>query len=83
MIKSMRMRLGRACSTTGEKMNAYRILGKPEGKRSLGTQIRRWVDNVKIGLREMGWGGIDWIDLAEDNGQWRAPVNTAMNFRVP
>jgi hypothetical protein len=52
--------MGRACSTNGEKRNAYRMLvGKPEGKRPLGRQIRRWVDNIKMGLRKIGWDGMD------------------------
>jgi hypothetical protein len=67
-----------------EKKNTYRILvGKSEGKRSLGRPRRRWVDNIKIDLGERGWGGMGWIDLAQDREQWRALVNTAMNFRVP
>jgi hypothetical protein len=76
--------MGRACSTNGEKRNAYRILvGKSEGKRPLGSPKRRWMDNIKMDLRETGWGGMDWIDLAQDKKQWRAPVNTVMNLRVP
>jgi hypothetical protein len=75
--------MGKACSTNGEKRNAYRILGKPEGKRPLGRSRRRWVDNIKIDLREIGWDGMDWIDLAQVRDQWRALVNTVMNFRVP
>jgi hypothetical protein len=68
----------------GEKRNAYRILvGKPEGKRPLGTPRHRWMDNIKIDLREIGWGGVDWIDLAQDTDQWRALVNMVMDFRVP
>jgi hypothetical protein len=64
--------------------NAYRILvGKPEGKRPLGTPRRRWVDNIKMDLTEIGWYGMDWIVLAQDWGQWRALVNTVMNLRVP
>jgi transposase len=65
----------------GEKMNAYRIMvGKPEGRRPLGRPRRRWVDNIKMELREIGWGG---VDLAQDRDQWRALVNTVMNLRVP
>jgi hypothetical protein len=76
--------MGRACSTNGEKRNAYRILvEKPEGKRRLGRPKPRWVDNIKTDLRETGWGGMDWIDLARDRDQWRALVNTVMNLQVP
>jgi hypothetical protein len=68
----------------GEKRNAYRILvGKPEGKRSLGRPRRRWEDNIKMDLREIGWGDMDWIDLPQDRDQWRALMNTVMNLRVP
>jgi hypothetical protein len=68
----------------GEKRNAYRILvGKPEGERPLGRPRCRWVDNIKMDLRETGWDGVDWIDLAQDRDQWRALVNTVMNRRVP
>jgi hypothetical protein len=63
---------------------AYRILvGKPEGKRLLGRPRRRWVDNIKLDLREIGWDGIDWIYLAQDMDQWRALVNMVMNLQVP
>jgi hypothetical protein len=68
----------------GEKRNVYRILvGNPEGKRPLGRPRRRWVDNIKIDLRERGWDGGDWIDLAQDRDQWRALVKAVMNLRVP
>jgi hypothetical protein len=68
----------------GEKRNAYRILvGKPEGKRQLGRPRRRWDNNIKMELREIGWGGMDWIDLAQDRDQWRALVNTVMNLWDP
>jgi hypothetical protein len=68
----------------GETRNAYRILaGKPEGKRPLGRPRCRWVDNIKIDLRETGWDGMDWIELAQDRDQWRALVKTMMNLRVP
>jgi hypothetical protein len=64
--------------------NAYRILvGKPEGKTQLGRPRRRWVDNIKMDLREIEWDGVNWIDLAQDRDQWRALVNMVMNLRVP
>jgi hypothetical protein len=67
----------------GEKRYAYRTLvGKPKGKRPLGRPRRRWVDSIKIDLREIGWDGLDWIDLLQGRGQWRALVNTVMNLRV-
>jgi hypothetical protein len=67
-----------------EKRDAYRIMvEQPEGKRSLGRSIRRWADNIKMDLREIGWGGIDWIDLAQDGDQRRALVNTVTNLRIP
>jgi hypothetical protein len=58
-------------------------VGKPEGKRPLGRPRCRWVDSIKIDLREIGWDGMDWIDLAQDREQWRALVYTLMNLRVP
>jgi hypothetical protein len=65
MIKSRRMRWAGHVARMGEKRNAYRILvGKPEGKRPLGRSRRRWVDNIKLDLREIGWNGRDWIALA-------------------
>jgi hypothetical protein len=68
----------------GEKRNAYRILvGKPEGKRPVGRPRPRWMDNIKMDLREIGWDGMDLIDLVEDRGRWRALVNAVMNLRVP
>jgi hypothetical protein len=68
----------------GEKRNAYKILvGKPEEKRPLGRPRSRWEDNIRMNLREIGWGGMDWIDLAQDRDQWRALVNTVINLRVP
>jgi hypothetical protein len=64
--------------------NAYRILvGKSEGKRPLGRPRRRWVDSIMMDLKEIGWDGMDWIELAQDRDQWRVLVNTVMNFRVP
>jgi hypothetical protein len=58
-------------------------VGKPEGKRSLRRQRRRRVDNINMVLRETGWDGRKWIELAQDRDQWRALVNTAMNLRIP
>jgi hypothetical protein len=76
--------MGRACSMHGGKRNAFRILvGKPEGKRPLGRPRCRWKDNIKMGLREIGWGGMDWIYLAQDRDQWKTLVNTVMNLWVP
>jgi hypothetical protein len=68
----------------GEKRTAYRILvGKPERKRPIGRPRRRWVDNIKMDLREIGWDGVDGIDMAQDRDQWRALLNTVLNLRVP
>jgi hypothetical protein len=75
--------MDRACSTNGEKQNAYEILvRKPEKKRPIGRPRRKWVHNIKIYLREIGWNGMDWMDLGQDKDQWRALVNKVMNFRV-
>jgi hypothetical protein len=77
--------MGRACSTNGVKRNVCRLLvGKPEERRLLGRpRRRRWVDNVRIGLGEVGWLDVDWIGLAQDRNRWRATVNLVMNLRVP
>jgi glucose dehydrogenase len=84
MIKSRTMRWAEHVTRKGEKMNTRRILvGKSEGKRPLGRQRRRWMDNIKMVLRGIDWGGMNWIDLAQDRNQWRALVDTVMNFRVP
>jgi hypothetical protein len=75
--------MGRACSTNGAKRNPYGILvRKPEGRRPLGKPRRRWVDNIKIYLTEIGWDGMDWIDLGQDRDQCRALVNMVKNLRV-
>ncbi|PNF23733.1 hypothetical protein B7P43_G18405, partial [Cryptotermes secundus] len=82
MIKSRRMRWAEHVARMGETRNAYRLLvGKPEGKRPLGRPRRRWVTILKWILE--GWDGIDWIDLAQDRGQWRALVNAVTNLWVP
>jgi hypothetical protein len=68
----------------GAKRNAYRsLVGKPEGKRPLGRPGRRWVDNIRMDLGEVGWGDVDWIGLAQDRMRWRAIVNSVLNLRVP
>jgi hypothetical protein len=68
----------------GAKRNAYRIFaGKPEGKRPLGRPRCRWLHNIKLALRELGWGNMDWTDLAQNRDKWRALVNMIMNLRVP
>jgi len=67
----------------GEERSEHRVLvGKPEGKRTLGRPRRRWEDNIKMYLREVGGGG-DWMELAQDRDRWRALVNKVMNLRVP
>jgi hypothetical protein len=58
-------------------------VGKLEGKRPLGTSRRRWVDNIRMDLREVEWDNVDWIDLAKDRNRWRALVKSALNLRVP
>jgi hypothetical protein len=68
----------------GERRGAYRALvGKAEGRRLLERPRRRWEDNIKMDLQEVGRGGVDWIDLAQDRDRWRALVYTVMNLRVP
>jgi hypothetical protein len=81
MINSRRMRWAWHVTRIG---NAYKILvGKAEGKRPVGRPRRRWVDSIKIDLRETDWDGMVWADLAQDRDQWRALLNTVMNLRVP
>ncbi|PNF20437.1 hypothetical protein B7P43_G08118 [Cryptotermes secundus] len=83
MIKSRRMRWAGHVAKMGET-NAYRILvGKAEGKRPLGETRRRFVDNIKMDLRIMGWDGMDCIDMTQDRDQWRALVYTVMNLGFP
>jgi hypothetical protein len=84
VIKSRRMRWAGHVARMGEGRGVYRVLvGRPEGKRSLGKPRRKWEDNIKMDLREIGIGGANWIRLAQDRVQWRAFVNTVMNLRVP
>jgi hypothetical protein len=80
-IKSRRMRW--AGHVHAWERNVYKVfMGKPEGKRPLGRPRRRWEDGIKMYLREIGWGSVDWIQLAQDRDRWRAFVNTVMNLRV-
>jgi hypothetical protein len=86
LIKSRRMRWAGHVAHMGQKRNAYKILvGKSERKRPLGRTRPRWDDNImsRMDLREIGWGGMDWIDLVQDGDQWRALVSKVMNLRVP
>jgi len=67
-----------------DKRGVYRVsVGKPEGRGPLGRHRRRWEDNIKIDLQEVGFGDMDWIDLAQDRDRWRALVTVEMNLRVP
>jgi hypothetical protein len=84
VIKSRMMRRAGHVARMGEKRNVYRLLvGKPEGKRSLGRPRRRWIDNIEMDLLKIGLGVVDWIVLAQDRYSWRALVNSVMNLRVP
>jgi len=75
--------MGVACSAYGGRV-VYRILvGKPKEKRSLGRPRRRWEDNIKMDLPELGCGGMDWVDLVQNRDSWRALVTAVMNLRVP
>jgi hypothetical protein len=76
--------MGVACRTWGERRGVYRVLvGKPEGKSLLGRPRRRWENNIKMNFQKVGFGGMDWIKLAQDRDRWRTLVNAVMNFRVP
>jgi hypothetical protein len=82
-IKSRRMRWVGHVAHMGEGRNVYRVLvGKPEGKSPLERPRHRWEDGIKIDLREIGWGGVEWIHLAQDRDHWQALVNAVMNLWV-
>jgi hypothetical protein len=82
-IKSRRMRWAGHVARMGEERNVYRaLMGKLEGKIPLGRPRRRWEDGIRMDLREIGWGNVDWIQLAQDRDRWRALVNTVMNLQV-
>ena len=84
VIKSRRMRWAGHVALMGEERVVYRVLvGKPEGKRTLGRPRRRWVDNIGMDLQEVGCRYVDWIGLAQDRDRWRTLVSAAMNLRVP
>ena len=84
VIKSRRMRWAGHVARMGEEKEAYRVLmGKPEGNRPLGRPRRRWVDNIRMELQEVGCGYVDWIGLAQDRDRWRTLVSAVMNIRVP
>ena len=84
VIKSRRMRWAGHVARIGEERGAYRVLvGKPEGKRPLGRPRRRWVDNIRMDLQEVGCGHVDWNGLAQDRDRWRKLVNAVMNLQVP
>jgi hypothetical protein len=82
-IKSRRMRWAGHVARMGDERNVYKVLmGKPEGKRPLGRPRRRWEDRIRLDLREIGGGSVEWIQLAQDRDRGRALVNTVMNLRV-
>jgi hypothetical protein len=84
IIKSRRMRWAGHVAQMGEKRNVYRLLvGKPEGKRPLGRQRRRWMNNIKMDLLEIGLNVVDWIGLAQERYGWKDLRNSVMNLRVP
>jgi hypothetical protein len=84
IIKSRRMRWAGHVARMGLKRNVYRLLvGKPEGKRQLRRTRRKWIDNIKMDLLEIGLNVVDWIGLAQDGYRWKALVNSVMNLRVP
>ena len=84
VIKSRRMRWAGHVARMGEERGIYRVLlGKPEGRRPLGRSRRRWVDNIRMDLQEVGCGYMDWIGLAQDRDRWRTLVIAVMNLRVP
>jgi hypothetical protein len=83
-IKSRRLRWAGHVARMGESRDAYRALvGKPEGRRPLERPRRRCEDNIKMDLRDVGWGCVDWINLAQDRDRWRTLEKTAKNLRVP
>ena len=84
MIKSRRLRWAGHVARMEEGSSAFKILtDKPTGKRPLGIPRRRWEDNIRMDLEEIGMNAVNWVDSAQDRNYWRALVNAALNFRVP
>jgi len=84
VIISRRMIWAGHVARVGEKRGVYRVsVGKPEGKRPFGRPRRRWQNSIKMDLQEVGFGGMDWIELAQDRDRWPALVNAVMNLRIP
>ena len=84
LIKLWKMRWSGHVANMGERRGVYRgLVGKPEGNRPLGRPRRRWEDNIKMDLRKVECGGMDWIEVAQDRDRWRALVNAVMNLLVP
>jgi hypothetical protein len=82
-VKSRKMRWAGYLVHMGEERNVYKLLmGKPEGKVQLGRPRLKWDDGIRMDLREIGWGSVDWIQLAQDRDRWRAVVNTVINLLV-
>jgi len=83
VIKLRRMRWAGHVARMGEEMEVYKVLlGKPEGRRPLGRPRRRWADNIRVDLQEVGCGSMDWIGLVQNRDRWRTLVSTVMNVRV-
>jgi hypothetical protein len=84
IMKSRRMRwVGHVARIRGKRNACRLMMGKPEGRRPLGRPRRRWLDNIRMDLLEVGWGDVDWIGLAQDRDRWRALVNSVLSLRVP
>ena len=84
VVKSRRMRWAGHVANMGKGKGVHRVLvGKPEGKRPLGRPRRRWEDNIKLDIQEVGCGDMDWIELSQDRDSWRTLLNAVMNLRVP